>query len=325
MKENALYASEAGCPDKNALLLALDRIRPYIHRTPVFSSSSINQLTDAELYFKCEAFQKAGAFKFRGAMHALLTLGVEERKRGVATHSSGNHAQALALSARILGIKAYIVMPRNAPTVKVEGVRSYGGIISFCEPTLAAREERLKQLIADTDAVLIHPYNDYQIIAGAASATVELLEEMPNAEMVIAPVGGGGLFSGSILATRYFSSHTQAIGAEPLMANDAWQSFRQGRIIPSINPATIADGLRTSLGSLTFPIILDGAADILTAKEESIIHAMRLIWERMKVLVEPSAALPLAIILEHPEIFRGKTAGLILSGGNTDLNKLPWQ
>lgn len=317
--------SRLSLPDKNTLLQARERVRPYIHRTPVFSSRSVNQLTGAELFFKCETFQKAGAFKYRGAINALLTLKAEEAKRGVATHSSGNHAQALALAARTLGIKAYIVMPRNAPAVKVKGVKSYGGMITFCEPTLAAREENLRQVIADTGAVEIHPYNDYRIIAGAGSAAAELLEEMPRADLLIAPVGGGGLFSGTILAARYFSPHTQAFGAEPLMANDAWKSLRQGRIIPSENPETIADGLRTSLGSLTFPVILEGASDILTAREDSIIMAMRLIWERMKVLAEPSAALPLAIILEHPEIFRGKTAGLILSGGNTDLNKLPWQ
>jgi threonine dehydratase len=312
-------------PDRAALLKARELIQPYVHRTPVISSQSVNRLTGADLFFKCEPFQKAGAFKFRGAMHALLTLDPDEAARGVSTHSSGNHAQALSLAARTLGLKAYIVMPRNAPVVKVNAVRSYGGVITFCEPNLAAREEGLRQVIEDTGAVEIHPYNDYRIIAGAASAAAELLEDIPRADLLIAPVGGGGLFSGTILAARHFSPHTRLIGAEPLMANDAWKSFRQGRIIPSENPRTIADGLRTSLGSLTFPIIREGACDILTASEASIVSAMRLIWERMKVLAEPSAAVPLAVIMEHPEVFSGKTTGIILSGGNADLMKLPWQ
>lgn len=311
-------------PDKGILMHAREKIKPFIHYTPVLRSETFNKLFGTSLYFKCENFQKAGAFKFRGATNAILSLDKESLRRGVATHSSGNHAQALSLAAANAGIRANIVMPENAPRVKVEAVRSYGGVITFCEPTLEARERTLAGLIARTGAREVHPYNDYRIIAGQATAAIELVESIGDPDLIIAPVGGGGLLSGTILACRYFSPGTRVIGAEPEMANDARKSFVSKEFVPSRNPATIADGLRTSLGSLTFPIILAGASEILTVSETGIIEAMRLIWERMKLVVEPSAAVPLGVVLEHPEVFVGKRVGIILSGGNVDLGHLPF-
>lgn len=311
-------------PKKDDILRVREIIRPYVHRTPVLTSQALNRITGSELFFKCENFQKGGAFKFRGASHAVMTLSEEEARRGVATHSSGNHAQALALAASMRGIRAHIVMPETAPRIKVAAVKSYGGQITFCRPTLADREATLEKVIKETGAGEIHPYNDYRIIAGQATAAAELFEECENPDCLITPVGGGGLLSGSILSTRYFSSETKVYGAEPEQANDAWQSFREQKLIPVNNPQTIADGLRTSLGSRTFPIIRDGATDILTTSEVRIIEAMQLIWERMKIIVEPSAAVPLAVIMDHPAVFSGKKTGVILSGGNVDLYRLPW-
>ncbi len=311
-------------PGKNDILRVREVIGPYVHRTPVYTCQALNRITGSELFFKCENFQKGGAFKFRGASHAVMTLSPEDAKRGVATHSSGNHAQALSLAARMRGIQAHIVMPETAPGIKVAAVESYGGQITFCRPTLADREATLERIIKETGAVEVHPYNDYRIIAGQATAAAELLEECKNMDCLITPVGGGGLLSGSILSTIYFSEVTKVYGAEPEQANDAWQSFREKKLIPVRNPQTIADGLRTSLGSRTFPIIMDGAEDILTTSEARIIEAMQLIWERMKIIVEPSAAVPLAAILDHPDVFAGKKTGLVLSGGNVDLHRLPW-
>ncbi len=314
-----------GLPDHSVLMRAREVIAPYIHNTPVHTCQTINKITGATLFFKCENFQKAGAFKFRGATNALLSLQTQALISGVATHSSGNHAQALALAANIQGVKAYIVMPSNAPKIKIDAVLSYGGAITFCEPTLEARESTLAGIIEQTGAHEIHPYNDYRIIAGQATAAAELTESCGHLDAIISPVGGGGLLSGTILSTRYFSPNTKVFGAEPLMANDAWQSFQKKTFMPSTNPVTIADGLRTSLGSLTFPIIMDGVHDILTATEEHIIGAMRLIWERMKIIIEPSAAVPLAAIMENKGLFAGKSIGVILSGGNVDFTQLPWQ
>lgn len=311
-------------PDKETIQDVRRLIAPHIHRTPILTNATINRMLGAELVFKCENFQKGGAFKFRGATHAVMTLSREDAARGVATHSSGNHAQALALAAGLRGIKAYIVMPESAPRIKVEAVRAYGGEITFCLPTLADREATLEKVMAQTGAVEIHPYNDYRIIAGQASAAAEVFDATGSPDIIIAPVGGGGLLSGTILSTRYFSENTRVYGAEPFMANDAWKSFQQKHFIPSDNPQTMADGLRTSLGSLTFPIIMDGVEDILTCTEEAITEAMFLIWERMKIIVEPSAAVPLAVMMEHRERFDGKRIALILSGGNVDLYRLPW-
>lgn len=324
MNRTSVTISNQKIPGKEKILEVRRIIQPYAHHTPVLTCITLDTLSGSHLFFKCENFQKGGAFKFRGASHAVMTLPETIASRGVATHSSGNHAQALALAARMRGIEARIVMPENAPKNKIDAVESYGGIIRFCNPTLADREATLQKVINECGAVEIHPYNDYRIIAGQATASAELVEEIKGLDCIVAPVGGGGLLSGSILGVRHFSPRTRVYGAEPEKANDAWQSFRQKRLIPADKPQTIADGLRTSLGSLTFPIIRDGATDILTTTEEGITGAMLLIWEHMKVVVEPSAAVPLAAILEHQEVFAGKRTGVILSGGNADLFRLPW-
>ncbi|MFO7978126.1 MAG: pyridoxal-phosphate dependent enzyme [Bacteroidales bacterium] len=311
-------------PTRQTILQVHQTIKPFIHQTPILTSSTFNKMLDAEIFFKCENLQKGGAFKFRGATSAVRGLTAHEAAQGVATHSSGNHAQALSLAARMRGIPAHIVMPENAPRIKVDAVKDYGGQITFCMPTLQARESTLQEVIERTGALEIHPYNDYRIIAGQATAAAEVFEQHLAPDYIIAPVGGGGLLSGTILSTRYFSPSTRVIGAEPLMANDAWKCFQQKKFIPSENPQTIADGLRTSLGSLTYPIIMEGVHDILTVSEQTIIQAMYLIWERMKIVVEPSGAVPLAVMMEHDTLFRGKKVALILSGGNSDLNNLPW-
>jgi threonine dehydratase len=316
-------------PLKNDLLQARDRIRQHIHHTPLLTSKTINTLLEAEVFFKCENFQKAGAFKFRGATNAIRSLSTEDQKRGVATHSSGNHAQALALAAKQHHIPAYIVMPENAPNVKVNAVKGYGGIITFCKPTLQAREETLAQVIEKTNAKEIHPYNNLKIICGQSTAAQEVFEEVPEPDYFITPVGGGGLLSGTALACHYLSPDTKVLAAEPSGADDAYRSFNAGTLIPSTNPDTIADGLLTSLGSLTFPVIKNYVDNILLADEAFIIEAMLLIWERMKIVIEPSAALPLAVLLQQKSrgenFFKGKRIVLLLSGGNIDLNKLPWQ
>jgi threonine dehydratase len=303
---------------------AAERIRPYAHRTPVLTCSGLDAMTGARLFFKCENFQKVGAFKFRGACNAVFLLSDEEAARGVATHSSGNHAAALALAARLRGIPAHIVMPRNARAVKRSAVAGYGGEIEFCEPTLAAREAALAEVVARTGAVVIHPYNDARVIAGQGTAALELLHECPDLDALIAPVGGGGLLSGTVLAASGLAPHAKVYGAEPLGADDACRSLKEGRIVPSIEPKTMADGLLTSLGTLTFEVIRRHVVDILTVSEEAIAAAMRLVWERMKIVVEPSAAVPVAALLDHGEVARDRRIGVILSGGNVDLEALPW-
>ncbi len=315
----------AKIPNKEDLIKASSRIKNYIHRTPVLTSDLINQIFGCELFFKCENFQKAGAFKSRGAVNATLSLTKKQLKNGVCTHSSGNHAQALARAAKILNTKAYIVMPNNALDIKVAAVKQYGGEITFCEPTTEARESALKKIILKTGANKIHPYDDYRIICGQATAAMELFEEYQDLNKIISPVGGGGLLSGTALATQYFSPKTKVIAAEPEMANDAFRSFYEGKFIPSINPKTIADGLRTSLGSLTYPIILKHVDQIITANEKSIIEAMKLIWERIKIIVEPSSAVPLAAIIENKIDVKGQKIGIIISGGNIDLDKFQWR
>ena len=311
-------------PTREEITQAAKRIKSHIHRTPVYTCAGIDQLLNAALFFKCENLQKAGAFKFRGATNAVLSLTGEEAQRGVATHSSGNHAAALALAARQRGINAYIVMPRTAPVIKKQAVAAYGAHITFCEPTLQAREETLEKVIYKTKAVFIHPYNDLRIITGQATAARELFEDIKNLGYVIAPVGGGGLLSGTALSASFFSPDTRVIGAEPAGADDAYRSIKAGKIIPSINPKTIADGLLTSLGTCTFPIIQKMVERIITVSDDKIIEAMRIIWERMKLIVEPSAAVPLAVLLKHKTLAAGKKIGIILSGGNVDLDKLPW-
>jgi threonine dehydratase len=300
------------------------RIKPYIHRTPVLTSQQLNRIFDCEMYFKCENFQKVGAFKFRGATNAVLSLTERQKEHGVVTHSSGNHAAALALAAGINGIKAFIVMPENAPAVKKGAVAGYGPSITFCQPTLQSREENCRSIMEREGATLIHPYDNFDVICGQGTASLELLEEKNDLDVIIAPIGGGGLMSGTSTCTKGISSKIKVIGAEPQNANDAWKSFKSGILTPSVNPLTIADGLLTSLSELTFSIIRRNTDDIFTVKEESIVSSMKLIWERMKIIIEPSSATVLAAISENPGFFRGKKVGLIISGGNVDLNRLPF-
>jgi len=303
---------------------ASERIKTFVHQTPVLTCSSLNEMCGAEIFFKCENFQKVGAFKIRGAANAVFSLGEEEASKGVATHSSGNHAAALALAARWRGIKAYVVMPENAPHVKRNAVARYGAEITFCRPTLKAREEGLAKLVDRTGAAFVHPYNDHRVISGQGTAALEFCEEIPKLDIVMTPVGGGGLLSGTAVAVSALSPATHVIAAEPERADDAYRSFHAGKIIPADNPDTIADGLRTSLGDLTFPIIKRHVKDIITVSEAGIITAMRSIWERMKIIVEPSASVPLGALLTRRPEFSGKRIGVILSGGNVDLTNLPW-
>ena len=304
---------------------AARRIRPYIHRTPVLTNQSLNEKVGAQVYLKCENMQKVGAFKFRGASNAVWSLNDEAATRGVCTHSSGNHAQALALAARMRGIPAYIVMPNNAPTVKKDAVAGYGGEISFCAPTLEAREAALRRVYEATGANVVHPYNDERVIAGQGTAAMELLEDVPDLDVIIAPVGGGGLLSGISIAATEIRPGIRVIAGEPEMADDAYRSMLAGEIIPSVNPKTIADGLLTSLGTLTYPIIHERVEQIVTVSEQGIIEAMKFIWERAKMVIEPSAAVAVGILWEKKIELSGLKIGVILSGGNVDLARLPWQ
>ena len=312
-------------PDRRALDAAYERVRRAAHRTPVLTSTFFNEHLEAELFFKCESFQKMGAFKFRGAWNAVSNLGEEELARGVVTHSSGNHAQALALAARLRGTRATIVMPKSAPAVKLAAVRGYGAEVVLCEPTVFARESGVEAIIAETGAVLIHPFNDPRIVAGQSTAARELIEDVPDLDLIVAPVGGGGLLSGTALAARHFSTGTRVWGAEPSAADDAWRSLRSGRIEPAVSPPqTIADGLLTCLGELTFAVIREHAEGIVTVDDERIVETMRQVWERMKIVIEPSAAVPLAALLAGGLEVKGRRVGVIFSGGNVDLDKLPW-
>lgn len=299
-------------------------ISKYAHKTPVFSSISINKIVGAELYFKCENLQKVGAFKFRGACNAVFSLSEEDAQKGVATHSSGNHAAALALAARMRGIDAHIVMPENSPEIKKKAVAGYGANITFCKPTLQARESTLAKVIEETGATVIHPYDNFFVIAGQGTAAKELIEEKGEFDIIMAPVGGGGLLSGTALSAKQLSQECKVIAAEPAGADDAFRSFHSKKWVPSENPNTIADGLLTSVGVRNFRIIQDKVDDIVTVSEEGIIEAMRMIWERMKIIIEPSSAVPLAAILEKNVDVNGKKIGIILSGGNLDLGKLPF-
>ena len=310
-------------PDKQTLVQARKRIHPFIHTTPVLSCKSIDNMAGASLFFKCENFQKMGAFKMRGAANAVLQLSEQEKNKGVTTHSSGNFAQAVALSAKLSGVKATIVMPSNAPKVKKKAVLGYGAKVIDCEPTLQAREQAAQQVVNETGATLLHPYNCYNVIAGNSSATQELLEQTTSLDAIIAPIGGGGLISGTALAANYFSN-VVTYGAEPAGADDAYRSFKSGKLIPMVNPNTIADGLRTSLGDKGFPIIQQYVKDIFTVSEQEIIDALRLIWERMKIIIEPSCAVPLAAILKNKAHFNGKKVGVIITGGNVDVKNLPF-
>lgn len=315
---------KAQIPEKSDIEAAHLRIKNYIHHTPIMTSTYINNIINGEIFFKCENFQRVGAFKMRGASNAVLSLSKDELKNGVATHSSGNHAAALAKIASLLGINSYIVMPENAPQIKKNAVTSFGGKIIFCQPSLESREKTLDEVVKETNAVFIHPYNNDRIIEGQATCAKEVFEELENLDFIIAPVGGGGLISGTALATNYFSPNTKVIAAEPKEADDAYRSIRDKKIYPSINPQTIADGLRTSLTEKTYYIISEFVDEILTVKEETIIEAMKLIWEKMKIIVEPSSAVPFAAILENKIKFVNKRIAVILSGGNVDLTNLPW-
>lgn len=303
---------------------AAERIKPYAHRTPVMTNESLNQRVGARVYLKCENFQKVGAFKFRGACNAVFSLSDEEAAHGVCTHSSGNHAQALALAARMRGIAAHIVMPENAPQVKKDAVAGYGGQITYCEPTLRAREATLRQVMESTGAAFIHPYDNERVIAGQGTAALELLADIPDLHAIIAPVGGGGLLSGTSIAATELKRGIRVLAGEPETADDAFRSLQAGEVLPSENPKTIADGLLTSLSELTFSIIQSRVERIVTVSERGIVDSMKFIWERAKIVIEPSAAVAVGVLWEKEVDLTGLKVGVILSGGNVDLEKLPF-
>lgn len=311
-------------PTLEDIRAAHKRIQPFIHNTPVLTSSAIDEIAGCRIFFKCENFQKVGAFKARGAANAVSKLSEDEKKSGVATHSSGNHAAALARAAQIAGIPAYIVMPETAPDIKKAAVKGYGGKIIECIPTQAAREETLEKVVKDTGANFIHPYDHMDVIEGQATCALELLEEIAGLDIIMTPVGGGGLLSGTALTAQYLNQDIQIIAGEPEGANDAFLSFNSKELKPMSGPDTIADGLLTSLGKINFQIILEHVDDIITVSDVQIIAAMRLIMERMKIIIEPSCAVPLAALLAHKDRFAGKKVGIILSGGNVNLSKLPF-
>ena len=309
--------------DAEAIAAAHRRIAPFIHRTPVLTSARLDDIACARLVFKCENLQKAGAFKARGAFNAVMSLSDQAARAGVYTHSSGNHGAALALAARTRGVPAYIVMPSNSSEPKKAAVAAYGAQITLCEPTLAAREAAATALGARTGAHFVHPYDDDAVIAGQATAAVELIEDVPGLDVIMCPVGGGGLLAGTALATRWLAPAARVIAAEPAGADDAWRSFKARERLPQTDPRTIADGLRTSLGERNFAVMLAHVDDVLTVSEEAIIEAMRLIWTTMKIIVEPSSAVPLAALLERRPPIAGQSVGIILTGGNVDLDWLP--
>jgi threonine dehydratase len=307
-------------PTKQDIILAHERIMPYIHHTPVMTSASIDEMLGCKVFFKCENFQKVGAFKARGATNAVLSLSVADQAKGIATHSSGNHAQAIANAAKIVGTKSYIVMPRTVPEIKRKGVEAYGGEIFFCEATLESREKTLEDVVNKTGAVSIHPFNNYDVIAGQATAVKELFEEITDLNFIIAPVGGGGLISGTALAIKYFSPTTTVIAAEPAGADDTFRSIKSGKRENS-QANSIADGLLATVGDITFPIIQQNVKEVITVSDEEIIAAMRLVWERLKIIIEPSGAVSFAAVIKKKELFSRKKVGIILTGGNVDLEK----
>ena len=311
-------------PTQKEVKEAVKRTSPYVHRTPVLTSSTIDRMLDASVFFKCENFQRMGAFKYRGASNAILQLSQEERDRGVITHSSGNFAAALALAAKSLDTKAYIVMPSNAPAVKKEAVAAYGAHIIECSPSLESRESCMLEQQKKTGATFIHPSNDINVILGNSTAVMEMASQVETMDVVIAPVGGGGLIAGTALATNHLSYYIETIGAEPFGADDAFLSLKTGKIQPSINPLTIADGLRTQLGDLNFPIIQKFVSKIIRVEESEIIESMKFIWERMKIVIEPSSAVAVAALFRNKSEFKKRRVGVILSGGNVDLSNLPF-
>ncbi|MEM8743733.1 MAG: beta-hydroxyaspartate dehydratase BhcB [Pseudomonadota bacterium] len=316
--------TELNIPTYDDVIAAHERIAPYIHNTPVLTSTYFNGLTGAELFFKCENFQKAGAFKARGASNAVFGLDDERAKKGVATHSSGNHGLSLSYAAGRRGIPATVVMPRTAPDAKKAAVRGYGGRIVECEPSTTSREEVFAEVLAETGAEFVHPYNDPRVIAGQATCSRELFDQVEGLDAVMAPIGGGGMISGTCLTLSNIAPGTEIYAAEPENADDAYRSFKAGHIIADDAPQTVADGLKVPLKELTWHFVQNHVTDILTASEQEIIDAMKLTWERMKIVMEPSCAVPLATILKNKDRFAGKRVGVVITGGNVDLDKLPW-
>lgn len=303
---------------------AHERIRPYIHNTPVLTSSYLDGLSGASLFFKCENFQKAGAFKVRGASNAVFGLTEEAAKNGVATHSSGNHALSLSYAAGRRGIPCHVVMPRTAPQAKKDAVKGYGGIITECEPSTTSREATFAKVQAETGAEFVHPYNDPRVIAGQGTCSLELLEQVKDLDIVVAPIGGGGMISGTCLTLSNLAPHVKIYAAEPEQADDAMRSFKAGHIIADDAPVTVADGLKVPLKENTWHFVSQFVEDVLTASEQEIIDAMKLTWQRMKIVMEPSCAVPLAVILKNPDVFAGKRVGVVVTGGNVDMDTLPW-
>ncbi|HXJ98871.1 MAG TPA: pyridoxal-phosphate dependent enzyme [Gelidibacter sp.] len=308
--------------DKQSLLEVQQRISPFIHNTPVLTSQLLDEMAGAKLFFKCENFQKMGAFKMRGATNAIINLTKEEQERGVVTHSSGNFAQAISLAARNLDVKAYIVMPNNAPLVKKEAVLNYGGLVTECEPNIKAREQASQDIVDNKGATFIHPSNDLNVILGNATAAMELLQSLPDLNFLLSPVGGGGLLAGTALAAHYFGNHCVVLGGEPKAADDAFRSMKSGHIETNISANTVADGLRTQLGDINFPILQKYVDHIVCVEEHEILKAMKLLWERLKIVVEPSSAVAFAVVLKEKEYFKNKKVGIILSGGNVDLETI---
>jgi threonine dehydratase len=311
-------------PTLDDMLAAHERIKPHIHRTPVLTSTYFNGLSGADLFFKCENFQKAGAFKVRGASNAVFGLAEEKAAKGVATHSSGNHALSLSYAAGRRGIPCHVVMPRTAPQAKKDAVTGYGGLITECEPSTTSREAVFAEVEARTGADFVHPYNDPRVIAGQGTCSRELMEQVEGLDAVIAPIGGGGMISGTCLTLSNLAPHVEIFAAEPEQADDAYRSFKAGHIIADDAPDTIADGLKVPLKDLTWHFVSNHVTDIFTASEQEIIDAMKLTWQRMKIVMEPSCAVPLAVILKNKDRFKGKRVGVIVTGGNVDLDKLPW-
>lgn len=311
-------------PSKQFVLEAGKRVAPFVHRTPVLTSQLLNELSGAEVFFKCENFQKMGAFKMRGAINAIQQLSETQKKAGVVTHSSGNFGQALALAAKNLGVKAYIVMPSSTPKVKIEAVKAYGGLVTISEPTLEAREKSAASIVEEKGAVFLHPSNNLNVIVGQGTAALELLQDQPSLEYILSPVGGGGLLAGTALAAHYFGDNCRVVGGEPMEVDDAYRALKSGKIEYNTSANTIADGLKTNLGDINFPIIKELVSDIIRVGEDEIISAMRLIWERMKLVIEPSSAVPFAALIKEREKFKNKRVGIILSGGNVELSNLPF-
>lgn len=311
-------------PTLDDMLAARQRIAPHVHRTPVLTSRFINGLAGAELFFKCENLQRAGAFKARGASNAVFGLGDEQAQKGVATHSSGNHGTCLSYAAGRRGVPCTVVMPRTAPQAKKDAVRGYGGRVVECEPSTSSREAVFAEVVAETGAEFVHPYNDPRVIAGQATCSAELIEQVDDLDAIVAPIGGGGMVSGTCLTLSNLAPGIRIFAAEPEQADDAYRSFKAGHIIADDAPDTVADGLKVPLKELTWHFVSNHVTDILTASEQEIIDAMKLIWKRMKIVMEPSSAVPLAAILKNPAIFAGKRVGVVVTGGNVDLDKLPW-